>query len=464
MSRGWAVEVNNTKAGAGVSIRDNIFAHDTRGTNAAVRLDTGESVSNLSDAVGLNDLTIEDNIAYRWHQGFYTDDNFVNGGSGLTGYNNVTVRNNDFQQMVATRMGRHQHAFDPAEGKWSGNRYADSDLSASVWFEMQHTNMSLDAWRTNVEPTAVIATAGYADPGRTISTYNGSLGGEASLAGYLREVRKQSQDNFRSAYTSAAAINYFRHGFAEGGIVPGGEVTVPAGTDGTSAPAADTLAPVVASYSAGGITTAGGTAQTFTITYQDETAISAASVGNGDVLVTGPNAYSQLATLVGSEPSADGTSVVAQYRIPAAGDSWDAADNGSYTVSLRANEVTDVAGNAAAAGTVGTFAVNIATEPAPIETAPAAPTDLKATATSRKWVRLSFIDRSDDETGFTLQRSLDGATWTTIATLGPAGGTGSSVTHQDGGLARRTAYHYRVSAFNSAGASAYTPVVTARTS
>jgi hypothetical protein len=469
-ARGWAVEVNNTKAGAGVGIRNNVFAHDTRGTNAAVRLDTGTGVTNPADAVGINDLTVEDNIAYRWHQGFYTAASFVNGGTGLTGYKNVTIRDNDVQQIAATRMARHEHAFSAAQGNWAGNRYADSDLAASNWFQLSGAMVSFDSWRAKVEPTAVNASAAYADPGRTIASYNASLGGTGSLAGYLGQAREQRQGHFRPAYTSAAAINYVRRGFAEGGVIPGGEVPVPTGSTGgtptptpTPTPVVDATAPTVASYAAAGLATAGGSTYTFGVTYRDETALNAASVGSGDVQVAGPNAFSQLATLVGSQPSADGASVVAQYRITAPGGTWDAADNGTYSLALRANEVTDAAGNAAAAKTLGSFSVSIAA-PTPVVTAPLAPTNLTATGASRSSIQLSFTDRSSDEAGFRVQRSRDGGrTWTTVATLAQTSGTGGTVSYADTGLTARTTYRYRVSAFNAAGASPYTASVSART-
>jgi hypothetical protein len=374
VSRGWGVEINNTQAGANVGIRDNIFAHDTRGTGAAIRLDVGAGVSNAAEGVGINDLTVEDNVVYKWHQGLYTNNGFVNGGTGLTGYNNVTVRNNDFQQMAATKMARHGHAVSTAEDHWSGNRYADSNLSTSEWFDIGGTRTPLETWRSKMEPTAQNAAGAYADPNRTISTYNASLGGEASLAGYLREARKQRQGNFRPAYTSAAAINYVRRGFAEGGVIPGGEVAVPGGSVAPvvtePAPTPDTAAPTVASYAAAAVTAA-GTDKTFTVTYRDDRAMGTGSIGAGDVLVTGANGYSQAGTLVTAQASADGLGVTAQYRVPAAGGTWDAADNGTYTLSVRANEVKDVAGNAAAAGTLGSFAVTVAAAaPAPAPTPP----------------------------------------------------------------------------------------------
>ena len=43
--------------------------------------------------------------------------------------------------------------------------------------------------------------------------------------------------------------------------------------------------------------------------------------------------------------------------MPAPGGGWDVTDNGSYTVLMLANEVSDTFGNFVAAGSLGSFAV-----------------------------------------------------------------------------------------------------------
>ena len=149
------------------------------------------------------------------------------GGTGLTALNNVTVRDNDFQQVSASRIVRHAGPSRRPRRPGRGNRYADANAAASGWFELPGVGTSLDAWRAKVEPTAQYAAAAYANPERTIASYNASLGGEASLDGFLAGARQQRQGDFQPAYSSAAAINYVRRGFAEGGVVPGGEVALP---------------------------------------------------------------------------------------------------------------------------------------------------------------------------------------------------------------------------------------------
>ncbi len=92
-------------------------------------------------------------------------------------------------------------------------------------------------------------------------------------------------------------------------------------------------------------------------------------------------------------------------------------------------------------------------------TAPTAPSSLSATAISTTQIDLSWKDNSDNETGFKLERSLDGSSgWTEVASL-----TANTTTYQNTGLTAATTYYYRVCAYNSGGNSGYTPVVNAKT-
>jgi titin len=87
-----------------------------------------------------------------------------------------------------------------------------------------------------------------------------------------------------------------------------------------------------------------------------------------------------------------------------------------------------------------------------------APTGLTAVAASSTQIDLSWSDVST-ETGYRVERSLDGATdWITIAT------TGQDVTAQsDTGLSPGTTYYYRVFATNAGGDSPASDVASAYT-
>ena len=116
------------------------------------------------------------------------------------------------------------------------------------------------------------------------------------------------------------------------------------------------------------VTAGGGASYTFSVTYTDNVAVKVASIGNGDVLVSGPNGFSQAAVLVSVDNPADGSPRTATYRVTAPGGTWDYADSGAYTVRLAPSAVTDTVGNAAAAGQIASFNVSIANPDIPTAT------------------------------------------------------------------------------------------------
>jgi CSLREA domain-containing protein len=120
----------------------------------------------------------------------------------------------------------------------------------------------------------------------------------------------------------------------------------------------DKTAPT-ASLNASNVAAAGGASYSFTVTYSDNTAIEIASLGTGDVRVTGPGGFNSLATFNSVNSGTNGTPRTATYSITPPGGSWDVADNGMYTVALEASQVLDTVGNAGAAGALGTFQVLI---------------------------------------------------------------------------------------------------------
>ena len=81
----------------------------------------------------------------------------------------------------------------------------------------------------------------------------------------------------------------------------------------------------------------GGPYHWFTVTYADNTAVNYATIDNSDVLVSGPGGYSQLGVL--SNLTVSGGVWRATYRIVPPGGTWNAADNGTYTVNMQAGQV-----------------------------------------------------------------------------------------------------------------------------
>src|SRR6266498_462740 len=152
------------------------------------------------------------------------------------------------------------------------------------------------------------------------------------------------------------------------------------------------------------------------------------------------------------------------------GQGWLAASLSSTTapstLTLTATTGTLVAGTYTA--TVAVAAAGAANSPQPVSvtftlgpSAPAAPSNLAATAVSSSQINLSWTDNATTEDGFQIERcSGAGCTaFTQIATVGP-----NVTTYSNTGLAASTSYSYRVRANNGAGSAAYSNTATATTS
>jgi hypothetical protein len=70
-------------------------------------------------------------------------------------------------------------------------------------------------------------------------------------------------------------------------------------------------------------------------------------------------------------------------------------------------------------------------------------------------VKLSWKDNSANEGGFRIERSVNGAAFAKVATVGT-----NITAYSDSGLVKSTTYSYRVSAFNSGGSSAQSNTAT----
>ena len=120
-------------------------------------------------------------------------------------------------------------------------------------------------------------------------------------------------------------------------------------------------APPVAVLSVANITSAGSPAQSLTVTYTDDTAVSVASLGPSNLVVTGPHGFSNFVNFVSVDTSFDGTPRVATYSIDAPGGTWEMTDNGTYQISIQNGQVTDTFNNAIAESVLGSFTVAIVT-------------------------------------------------------------------------------------------------------
>ncbi len=120
---------------------------------------------------------------------------------------------------------------------------------------------------------------------------------------------------------------------------------------------------------------------------------------------------------------------------------------GSYRVAVASHGGYGDVGQYTVSGTIVTSANSVRT-----------PSGLVAATQSTSQINLSWIDNATNETGFRVDRSLDGVNWTTIATLGSNSTSFSALD-----LTAGTNYAFRVSAFNVTSVSDFSNVVTTAT-
>jgi hypothetical protein len=89
---------------------------------------------------------------------------------------------------------------------------------------------------------------------------------------------------------------------------------------------------------------------------------------------------------------------------------------------------------------------------------PDAPSVLQAPTATSTQVNLSWKDNSDNETGFSIERSTDNVNYGQIDTA-----LANATSYNNTGLVSDTTYYYRIRAYNSAGSSAYSNNASAAT-
>ena len=136
-----------------------------------------------------------------------------------------------------------------------------------------------------------------------------------------------------------------------------------------------------------------------------------------------------------------GSSGAQQFVLPA-------SLNGTLYVRVRDN--TRKAGQATAYS-VQVDQLLVRSESSAGTPAPDAPDALSAVPQGTDQVLVSWVDGSDNESGFKIERQVDGSgPWTQVYVADP-----DTVSYQDTGLQPGTLYTYRAQAFNGGGASAY---------
>jgi hypothetical protein len=241
-------------------------------------------------------------------------------------------------------------------------------------------------WENGATGTGFSFTVPASTTPETLYVYAGGYGTQSTLTAHLSDGSAADYVATASGsglYTNLYTIN-FKAGSAgqtltitllkTGSIVNGGSVDLIA----AALAGPDTTPPAAALTAGPALTTASTSPYTFTVTYTDNAAVNAATLGNSNITVSNGSGYNQTATLV-STGLTNGPTVVATYSVPAPTGGWTNASNGTYTIALAASQIADTSGNFAAAGKVGSFSVNIPV-PTPPGTGSLAGTQVTAAA------------------------------------------------------------------------------------
>jgi nitrous oxidase accessory protein NosD len=177
-----------------VRVSGNIIAHDdslTAAGSAGIQLESGTQQA-----------LVTSNIVYNWPRAILNDATL-----------RVNIRDNDLQNPGMDSLVIDQRrTSDAGLYHYSNNTYASG---AKRFNRITGSNQSFNDWQDNAgESGAKLQTIDYIAPTRSMASYNASIGGRGKLKAWIFAIRNQSASAWDRRYTSAAAINYIRDGFA----------------------------------------------------------------------------------------------------------------------------------------------------------------------------------------------------------------------------------------------------------
>ncbi|MGI0088651.1 MAG: fibronectin type III domain-containing protein, partial [Nitrosotalea sp.] len=245
--------------------------------------------------------------------------------------------------------------------------------------------------------------------------------------------------------------------------------TIQSNTGSTATTYSDTglTASTAYTYRVSAINSVGTSSPSSTASATTQSAATAPQSPTGLAATAGPSQVS----LSWTAPSSNGGSAITNYKI------YRSTSSGTETLLTTVGNVNSYTDTTVTNGQTYYYkvtAVNSVGEstpsneanamPAAPATAPGAPTGLAATAASSSQINLSWTAPANNGgsaiTGYKIERSTDGTTWSTVQS-----NTGTTATtYSDTGLTASTAYTYRVSAINSVGTSSPSSTSSATTS
>ena len=200
---GWGIEIADWDGG---TVQRNYFLHNTTPT---VRNTFGMSITG-----GTRDVTISDNVIYNQNA---TGTNGTSYGLYLANRDtksNIVVRSNLIQEPVnPLYLANLQAPADAGGYLFSGNRYYLPDSAASRAFLINNANSTFAAWALLLNDSSLFGAIAFAQPTRSIATYQASLGATATIDAFIAACRAQSRVNWDSRYTAPTVTAWLKAGF-----------------------------------------------------------------------------------------------------------------------------------------------------------------------------------------------------------------------------------------------------------
>ena len=282
----------------------------------------------------------------------------------------------------------------------------------------------------------------------------------ATIDGHSATVTNTSGNNYTATYSMASGDASGAVTFAINAVDAVGNAMTPVTADigNSSAVTFDKTAPVAATLVANNLSAPSASTFTFTVAYTDAGGIKAATIGTGNVTVTGPGSMGAL-TVTGASWNSGTATATYTVQAPHTGVWNSATDVGTYTIGIVAGSVTDAAGNAILAS-AGAATFSVAFVPTTTVTAATLSADTGSSSTDfltkTAAQTISGTLSANLATGEFVQVSYDnGATWANATTSTVGSNTWSTTTT----LAGSSTFEARVSN-GGASSTAYTHAYT----
>lgn len=203
--RGWGLVLSNLASG---NVAYNIVAHNVLGTQPAALILDGDAVGDNGPSAGIHDTAIVGNIVYDWGGGVLVE-------GALAQLTQLEFSRNSLQNAVLPEpLIAHAVAGTTAAVHAGDNRFFNQLAPANAWTKIARVPHSIDYWKAQVgDTTSVSEQVVYADPERSLSSYNVLVGGALGFDAFLAQARQQSRAHWRAVYMATRANRYLRAGF-----------------------------------------------------------------------------------------------------------------------------------------------------------------------------------------------------------------------------------------------------------